>query len=86
MSWTYEQIVDALGEEAQPVPGAIMVYRGKHIIIAEVYGGGGFAITPEGAAILAALEPPKEAPKPRGRKAHVVVDTPAVVDPPDAEE
>ena len=80
MAWTYEQIVDALGEEAQPVPGAIMVFRGKHIIVAEVFGGGGFAITPEGAEILEALEPPKETHKPRGRKAHVVVDTP------DAEE
>ena len=66
MAWTNEEILEKLGAEAQVVPGAIMVFRGKHIVVAELAVGGGFVITPEGTDILGtpvvkALKKPKKA-------------------------
>ena len=55
-----------LGSEAQPVPGGILVFRGKHIMVGLCHGGGGFDVTPEGHEILAEYEAP--APVARARK------------------
>jgi hypothetical protein len=66
MSWTYEAVMATLGDEAQPVPGGILVFRGKHIMVGLCHGGGGFGVTPEGHEILAEYEAP--APVARARK------------------
>jgi len=63
MSWTYGEVMAALGDEAQPVPGGILVFRGKHIMVGLCHGGGGFDITPEGADILSEFEEPVVAPR-----------------------
>lgn len=61
--WTPEAVVRRLGKEAQVVPGCIMVYRDRHIIVMEV-DNNGFRLTPEGEAILDALTPKRQqAPK-----------------------
>ena len=52
MSWTYGEVMAALGDEAQPVPGGILVFRGRHIMVGLCHGGGGFDVTPEGRDIL----------------------------------
>ena len=52
MAWTCEEIVEHFGAEAQLVPGAIVVFRGKHIVVAEFGNGGSFAVTPEGLELL----------------------------------
>lgn len=52
MAYTYEQVMELLGDEAQAVPGAIVVHRGKHIDVAYTNVGGGFVVTAEGAEIL----------------------------------
>lgn len=66
MSWTYETVMATLGDEAQPVPGGILVFRGKHIMVGLCHGGGGFDVTPEGREILAEYEAP--APVARARR------------------
>ena len=63
MSWTYSEVMAALGDEAQPVPGGILVFRGKHIMVGLCHGGGGFDVTPEGAEILSEFEEPVVAPR-----------------------
>jgi len=63
MSWTYGEVMAALGDEAQPVPGGILVFRGKHIMVGLCHGGGGFDITAEGAKILSEFEAPVVAPR-----------------------
>lgn len=63
MSWTYDEVMNVLGDEAQPVPGGILVFRDKHIMVGLCHGGGGFDITPEGADILSAYEDPVVAPR-----------------------
>lgn len=68
MSWTYDEVMATLGDEAQAVPGGILVYRNKHIMVG-LTGGGGFVVTPEGEEILSAYEAPVAAPAPRARKA-----------------
>lgn len=65
MAWTNEEILEKLGTEAQVVPGAIMVFRGKHIVVAELTVGGGFVITPEGMDILGAAVVVKALKKPK---------------------
>lgn len=67
MSWTYDEVMATLGDEAQAVPGGILVYRNEHIMVG-LTGGGGFVITPEGAKILSAYEAPTAAPAPRARR------------------
>lgn len=57
--WTPEAVVRRLGKEAQVVPGCIMVYRDRHIVVMEV-NNYGFRVTPEGEAILDALAPKKQ--------------------------
>lgn len=52
MAWTYEEVMEKLGDEAQAVPGAILVFRDKHIVVAEVSIGSGFSVTPDGLEIL----------------------------------
>ena len=52
MAWTYEEVMERLGDEAQAVPGAIVVFRNKHITVAETRLGSGFVVTPEGLEIL----------------------------------
>ena len=63
MSWTYGEVMAALGDEAQPVPGGILVFRDKHIMVGLCHGGGGFDVTPEGHEILSAFEEPVPAPR-----------------------
>jgi hypothetical protein len=63
MSWTYGEVMAALGDEAQPVPGGILVFRGKHIMVGLCHGGGGFDVTPEGLEILSEFEEPVVAPR-----------------------
>lgn len=63
MSWTYGEVMAALGDEAQPVPGGILVFRGKHIMVGLCHGGGGFDVTPEGLDILSEFEEPVVAPR-----------------------
>ena len=63
MSWTYGEVMAALGDEAQPVPGGILVFRGKHIMVGLCHGGGGFDVTPEGLEILSAFDEPVVAPR-----------------------
>ncbi len=63
MSWTYGEVMAALGDEAQPVPGGILVFRGKHIMVGLCHGGGGFDVTPEGMDILNEFEEPVVAPR-----------------------
>ena len=72
MSWNPESVAKALGDEAQVVPGCIMVFRGKHIVVMEV-DQNGFRLTEEGAKILgeatsAPAETPAEEPKRRAKK------------------
>lgn len=77
MSWTYDEVMAALGDEAQAVPGAIVVFRGKHIVVAENTIGHGFSVTPEGLALLGDKQADTVASKPRKRavkSADVVVD------------
>ena len=77
MSWTYGEVMAALGDEAQPVPGGILVHRGEHIMVGLCHGGGGFDITPEGLEILNAFEEPVVAP----RKLKAKVEHKAKVEP-----
>ena len=63
MSWTYGEVMAALGDEAQPVPGGILVFRGKHIMVGLCHNGGGFDVTPEGMDILNEFEEPVVAPR-----------------------
>lgn len=68
MSWTYSEVMATLGDEAQAVPGGILVYRGKHIMVGLTGVGGGFDITEEGQKILADYEEPVPAPRaPKGK-------------------
>lgn len=60
MSWTYDEVMAALGDEAQAVPGAIIVFRNKHIVVAETSTDRGFKVTDAGAALLAEFAPPLE--------------------------
>jgi hypothetical protein len=64
MAYTYEQVMELLGDEAQAVPGAIVVFRDKHIDVARVSLKNGFLVTPEGIEILDALSADA---KPKGR-------------------
>jgi hypothetical protein len=66
MAWTCEEIVDHFGGEAQLVPGAIVVFRGKHIVVAEFGNGGSFVVTPAGLELLGdKVVAPKASKKPR---------------------
>lgn len=56
MDWTPEAVVKKLGAEAQVVPGCIIVYRNKHIVVMEV-DQNGFRLTAEGRQILEPVEP-----------------------------
>lgn len=69
MPWTYGEVMAALGDEAQPVPGGILVFREKHIMVGLCHGGGGFDVTPEGMEILSEFEEPVVAPRQRKTKA-----------------
>lgn len=69
MPWTYGEVMAALGDEAQPVPGGILVFREKHIMVGLCHGGGGFDVTPEGMDILNEFEEPVVAPRARKAKA-----------------
>lgn len=64
MAWTYEEVMAKLGDEAQAVPGAIIVFRNKHIVVAETSTDRGFRVTDEGAALLGEKEEVKAASKP----------------------
>jgi hypothetical protein len=77
MSWTYGEVMAALGDEAQPVPGGILVFRDKHIMVGLCHGGGGFDVTPEGLDILSEFEEPVAVP----RKTKVKVEHKAKVEP-----
>jgi len=78
MSWTYDEVMATLGDEAQPVPGGILVFRGKHIMVGVCHGGGGFDLTPEGHEVLSAYEEPVPAPRPRKVKAKTATALDAV--------
>ena len=69
MSWTYGEVMAALGDEAQPVPGGILVFRGRHVMVGLCHGGGGFEVTPEGRDILSEFEEPVAAPRKRKARA-----------------
>lgn len=71
MPWTYGEVMAALGDEAQPVPGGILVFRGKHIMVGLCHGGGGFDVTPEGLDILSEFEEPVAVPRKAKAKAKV---------------
>lgn len=71
MSWTYAEVLQKLGSEAQPVPGEIIVYRGRHITVAKLTNGGSLEITPEGYDILG------EAPQATAPEEPITVDKPA---------
>lgn len=75
MAWTYEEVMAKLGDEAQAVPGAIVVFRNKHIEVARVTIDGGFHVTEEGRKILEpeAVEDAEEAPKPKAPRAKKAV-------------
>ena len=79
MSYTFQQVLDLLGDEAQSCAGSIIVFRGKHIEVAKSHVGGAFEVTAEGLELLnaqvAAAEP--EAPKPakRTKKTEQVVES-----------
>ena len=75
MSWTYDEVMAALGDEAQAVPGGILIYRSKHIMVG-LTGGGGFVVTPEGAEILKDYEVHVAAPRTKAKPKH----KPATVD------
>ena len=69
MAFTYEEVLSALGEDAQCVPGAIVVFGSlasdatsvqRHIIVGEVGLHGGFAVTPDGLELLAERAPKKQ--------------------------
>lgn len=75
MAYTYEEVMSKLGDEAQAVPGAIIVYRSKHIVVAEVGLNGGFSITTEGFKLLEeSAEIISETPKKGIRKPKPVDD------------
>lgn len=76
MSYTFQQVVDLLGDEAQTCAGSIIVFRNRHIEVAKMHVGGGFEVTAEGQELLASLAP-VEAPKPtkRTKKAEPVVES-----------
>lgn len=61
-AWTYEQVMAKLGDEAQAVPGAIVVFRDKHIEVARVSLENGFSVTDAGRELLGDL-PADEVPK-----------------------
>ena len=75
MAWTYEEVMAKLGDEAQAVPGGILVFREKHIMVGLTSVGGGFSITDEGRKILEpeAVEDAEEAPKPKAPRAKKAV-------------
>lgn len=64
MAWTYEQVMEQLGDKAQPVPGAIIVFdvlpgakdgrqlRATHLEIAKINVDGGFSVTEDGRLYL----------------------------------
>jgi hypothetical protein len=82
MSWTYGEVMAALGDEAQPVPGGILVFRGKHIMVGLCHGGGGFDVTPEGLDVLSEFDEPVGTPRPRKVKAAKTVEKPVQVEEP----
>ena len=68
MAYTYDEVMALLGDEAQAVPGAIVVFRNKHIEVAKVNLGSGFEVTAEGLALLDELKAtatPKASRKPK---------------------
>ena len=74
MAYTYEQILAKLGDEAQPVPGAIIVNRGTNVVVAEVTSEGALRITAVGEEILDSIPDVAEKPAKRSRKADTAAD------------
>lgn len=66
MAYTYDEVMSLLGDEAQAVPGCIMVFRDKHIVVAEVSAERGFRVTEAGSVLLVEIAggTPKAATKP----------------------
>lgn len=77
MSYTYEEVMALLGDEAQAVPGAIVVFRNKHIEVAKLDVGGAFIVTDAGRSLLDELKAPAEPVKPakRTKKTEQVVES-----------
>ena len=84
MAYTHEEVMAILGDEAQAVPGAIVVFRDKHIEVAKLRVGGGFELTVEGRELLDAMIPVDAPEKHEGKKSKKVgkapVDAAPVVD------
>ena len=75
MSWTCDEVVAVLGEDAQIVAGGIVVLhhdetlgRYRHVQVATL-SGNSFVVTEEGLEILELREKPKAAPKKDAPKA-----------------